>query len=133
MRDLGTYRQSVDLAGARRASAEQTSQWPSHELVQHLFDVPVYAKGPCLAELVLAEPAGFDSNAPNSRRPGSLNVPDGVADGQRPRGSTAPDFMAARKTSGAGFDSLTSSAVVWASIASSASRVPRTAGRALGH
>jgi hypothetical protein len=46
-------------------------------------------EGASLAELVLAEPAGLDSEAADARGPGSLDVPDAVADGERMAGIDA--------------------------------------------
>ena len=60
------------------------------------------------------------------RRASRFDVPDAVADGYGPRRSMPPVSIALRKTLGPGFGSSISSAVVRASMASSAPSIVRS-------
>jgi hypothetical protein len=60
---------------------EKPGQGAGVELGENFGDVPVDLEGAGFAELVLAEPAGLDGHAADTRGAGGLDVPDAVTDG----------------------------------------------------
>jgi hypothetical protein len=71
-------------AALRLAVGTEGFERADEELVEYFLDIPVDADRSRLAEFVLAESAGFYDDTADPCGPGPLDIPDGVADRDRP-------------------------------------------------